>query len=267
MKITGALASAGSLVCLALTVGCASAAGDGGEVGASDAAAAPGNDFDYAPAPEGAADSKKTADKDLTGKGSMNLPYGRTFMVPITIPAHGTVACYTTGGTSSVDPVLALFRRHDNQFGFTYSEKSSLQTLALNDDDGPGSTNSYLHFDNPSSSVLNAYVMAFAYQNRIGSVGLWCTGGPNQTVTLAAGSVVATVGSGSASTSGSIASSGGSGDPWLFGLDQTPLSYWSFANDDSSGWESGFSYSGPNRPMWFVAHNYNGTTGTTTINW
>jgi hypothetical protein len=270
MKITGALASVGSVVCLALTVGCASAAGDGSELGegdAADAAAAPGEDFDYAPAPEAAADSKQAVEKSLSGKGSTSVPYGKTFMVPLTIPAHGTVACYTTGGTNSVDPVLALFRRHDNQFGFTYTEESWLQTLALNDDDGYNGTNSYFHFDNPSGAVLNAYLTAFAYANRTGDIGLWCTGGPTQTVTLAAGSARVWVGSGTASTSSSVASGGGGGDPWLFGLDETPLSYWSFANDDKVGVESGFSYSGGNRYVWFMAHNYNGGTGTSTINW
>jgi hypothetical protein len=268
MMIRGALSSVGSVVCLALSLGCSAEASDGAESGGGDAVNAAAEGFDYAPEAAAVAETKQAVQDDLDAKGSTSAKFGQTFFVPITIPVNGSVSCYTTGASDNVDPVLALFRRHDNQNKTTpYSEHAWLQTLAINDDDGYNGRNSYFNFSNTSGSVLNAYLMAFAWSDKVGQVGLWCSGGPSQTVTLAAGSAHVYASSGFAATSNSYLTSGAGGDPWLFMLDEQPLSYNSDWNDDYNGLESGFNYQGPNRLVWFIAHSGNSGSGTTTINW
>jgi hypothetical protein len=122
-----------------------------------DAVNAAAEGFDYAPEAAAVAEAKQAVQDDL----------GQTFFVPITIPVNGSASCYTTGARDNVDPVLALFRRHDDQRKTTpYSEHAWLQTLAIDDDDGYNGRNSYFNFSNTSGSVLNAYLMAFAWSDK-----------------------------------------------------------------------------------------------------
>jgi hypothetical protein len=262
MNTKSALSSVGCVVYLALAAaGCSADAGGEGEDGAWKVAEPPPAQLQHAPVAD-VLGPKQVPDDSFSPKGSATRPFGNTYMTPVSIPGGGQVACYTTGASPSVDPVLVLFRRHDNQHKTTpYNEQVWVQTLAINDDvvgGAPNDRNSYFSFTNTSGGTLNAYLMAFAYGSSVGSVGLWCTGAPSQNVTLAAGSVLTVGSSGTASTSGS------SGDPWLFLFDE-PLSYWGNWNDDTNGLESSFSYSGGNRTLWFVAHGWG--SGTTTINW
>jgi hypothetical protein len=262
MKIKGALSSAGCLVSLALSVGCAVDAGDSEEAGGTKLKVAqPSTEqFEYAPAGMEFEAAKQTPDDSLSPKGSASRKYGPTYLKALTIPNGGQVGCYTAGGSVGVDPVLALFRRHDNQHKtYPYTEQVWVQSLAINDD--TTDRHPYLSFTNTSGSTLNAYLMAFAYGNSTGTVDLWCTGSTMETITIGAGSIHTTVGSGTASTSGS------NGDPWLFMIEDTSLSWWSWWNDDisSSNFESSFNYQGGQRGVWFIANGYN--SGTTTINY
>jgi hypothetical protein len=266
MKMGTALSSAMGLVCLVLSVGC-SAGADGSDGANSDTGEVPlkvaqptTEHFDYAPQGGQFQAAKVQPDDSLSPKGSASRKFGNTYMRQISIPNGGIVGCYTAGDSVGADPVLALFRRSDNAIQTTpYTEKVWVQTLAINDDSS--GVDPYLSFTNTSGSTLNAYLMAFAYGNSTGTAQLWCTGSQMENITLAAGSVRTTVGSGTASTSGS------NGDPWLFQFDETPaLSYWGNWNDDVSGAnaESSFPYSGPSRTSWFVANGWG--SGTTTIN-
>jgi hypothetical protein len=190
-------------------------------------------------------------------------------MKAISIPPNGVVGCYTANASSGADPVLALIRRHDNQHKTTpTSEKVWVQTLAI-DDDSAGNLHSYLSFNNTSGGTLNAYLMGFAYGNSTGTADLWCTGSNTINITLGAGSAKVYASSGTASTSGSTLDpfiAHVTPNPWLFMIDQTPLSYNSDWNDDASpSVESSFNYVGPNRIVWFVANGW--TTGNTTINY
>lgn len=216
--------------------------------------------FEYAPADRGPV-SKELSPEALSGKGSTTLTYGATFKRAYTLPPNGFVGCLTTGGTDAVDPVLALYRRRDNQHTDTpYTEKALGQTLALNDDYEGQGRNAGFQFTNTSGGPLNVYLMAFAYSNRTGQVQLNCHGiGLSETVALAAGSHRIQASSGIARTSGS------SGDPWLFAFDANPLSYHTFWNDDTTATnrESTVDLAGPNRTIWLVAHGYN--SGSTTV--
>ena len=262
MKIGSALSSAGWLVCAAFSVGCAVDAEEPGEaVGVELKVPQESTEqFDYAPEGAEFEAAKAEPDDSLSAKGSASRPYGYTYMKAVSIPNGGQVGCYTAGGSVGVDPVLVLFRRHDNKHQtYPYTEQVWVQTLALNDDSN--GLHPYLSFTNTSGSTLNAYLMAFAYGSSTGQADLWCTGSAMETINVVAGSVHTTASSGSASTSGS------NGDPWLFMVEDTPLSWWSNWNDDTSSTnrESSFSYSGGSRGVWFVANGYN--SGTTTINY
>lgn len=263
MNMRDALAGAGYLACILLAVGCSADVGSGAEESADAGIKVPQPNtetYEYAPAGVEFEAAKVEPYDGLSPKGSVNLKYGSTYRKEISVPANGVVGCYTAGGSVDVDPVLVLFRRHDNQFKTTpYTEHAWLQTLAINDDST--GRHAYLSFTNTGGTPLNTYLMAFAYGNATGTVDLHCTGYAMETIQVTAGSLRTTASSGTASTSGS------NGDPWLFMFDETPLSYWSDWNDDttSTNRESTFSYSGGNRPVWFVTSGFN--TGTTTVNY
>lgn len=264
------LKSVGLLAGMALMAGCSAEAGGGDDEGIELQGAQPSTEqHDFAPQGAEAPTAKAEVDDSLSPKGSATRKYGATFMQPIVIPPNGVVGCYTANGSAGVDPVLALIRRHDNQHKTTpTTEKVWVQTLAI-DDDSAGNLHSYLSFNNTSGGTLNAYLMGFAYGNSTGTADLWCTGSNTINITLGAGSAKVYASSGTASTSGSTLDpfiAHVTPNPWLFMIDQTPLSYNSDWNDDASpSVESSFNYVGPNRIVWFVANG--STTGNTTINY
>jgi len=213
-------------------------------------------EFAYA-APEDDGTGPKEDQGDLSAKGSAAVPRGVTFLQPVTIGINQQVSYQTSAGSAGVDPVLVLFRRHDNAAtikvpAWNHQEVSRFQTLAINDDSN-GTLHSSITYTNTSGRVENAFLMAFAYGSSVGTANLTGFG----TVNIAAGSARA------ASTSGTAFTTGG-GDPWLFLFDSAANGSNAVANDDAVGTESRIQGI-TGAFMWYVAHGFN--AGTTTINW
>lgn len=210
-------------------------------------------------APEGAEiNMEKTPQEDaLEAKGAYSRTFGPTYTQAVTIAPGQTVSYSTSGGTAGVDPVLVLFRRHDNLAAFpvSYTERVGIQTLAINDD--TNGWHSAISYTNNTGQTENARLMVFAWSNNTGQVNLSGVG----LVDVRAGSVLTAGNAGEAWTSGST----GSGDPWLFTFD-TSYGGNGVWNDDIGGgvYESKIT-GATSLTMWYVAHGW-GAGGTTTIN-
>lgn len=250
-----------SMLLLALAAGCANAA-DSGEHTEGKEVIPSDEVFEFAPEGEEVVAEKKLQDDALVAKGSVSRPYGQTFNEAITIGIGQTVTYSTSGGSVNADPVLVLFRRHDNSPAFSefpYTQQVGIRTLAINDD--TVGLHSSISYTNTSGAVENAFVMAFAYGSSTGQVMLSDGFGSSRLVTIGAGSVVTSTASGLAWTSQS------GGDPWLFAFDLSPGS-------NNGGWQDDSGSSPVNREslllglpsvqMWFVMHGFN--SGTTTLN-
>jgi len=245
------------MLLLALAAGCASAVDSemtgGKEVIPSDEV------FEFAPEGEEVAVEKEVQDEDLAAKGSANVPYAQTFVTPITIGINQTVSYSTSGGSVGADPVLVLFRRHDNSTTFSafpYTDRVGIQTLAINDD--TVGWHSSISYTNTSGRVENAFLMAFAYGSSTGQVQL---SGGFGLVDIVAGSVKI------AGTAGQAWTSGSNGDPWLFMFDITGGLGNGVWNDDSSSSpinRESLITGATSLTMWYVGHGFN--SGTTTIN-
>jgi hypothetical protein len=237
-------------------VGCGAA-----DAGPNETGSLPGEEgFDFAPEGKDTASAKDAESAELAAKGSANRPYGPGYTFPVTIAPGQTVSYSTSGGTSTADPVLVLFRRHDNStnFGSPYTQRPGIQTLAINDD--TSGYDSAISYKNNSGVTENARLMLFAYGGNVGQVTLSGVG----LVTFSAGSIKTDGTAGEAWTSGS---SGGA-DPWLFTFDAIAgQGNGAWNDDDPAGgtYESRIS-SATSTTMWYVAHQYSSSTGTTTIN-
>ena len=215
--------------------------------------------FDFAPDATELSAEKDVESAELSAKGSANRKYGPAFTVPVTIAPGQTVTYSTTGGSNAVDPVLVLFRRHDNStnFGAPFTQRPGLQTLAINDD--TNFRDSFISYKNNSGVTENARLMLFAYGDATGQVTLSGHG----LVSFSAGSIRTSGNAGVAWTSGS---SGGA-DPWLFTFDNVPGQGNGAWNDDSPlGTLESRIDNATSAEMWYVAHQYSSSTGTTTIN-
>lgn len=212
-------------------------------------------EFAYAPEEADAVAAKVAPDDSLSPKGAFSRKYGSTFTTAVTIANGQTVSYQTSGGTAGVDPVLVLFRRHDNSAEFAawpYTQRVEIQTLAINDD--TNGLHSSIGYTNRSGRTENAFLMVFAYGNSTGKVTLSGIG----EVDVAAGSVIASGTAGRAWTTNS------NGDPWLFMFDVSPGLGNGVWNDDSNGGRESDILNATSLPMWYVAHGWN--SGTTTIN-
>ena len=210
--------------------------------------------------------AKPKIEDELIGKGSATVPFATALTLPVSIASGQTVSWQTSDGSPGVDTVLALFRRHDNAFGMTGgTSRIGIQTLAMNDDFG-GTWYSSLSYTNNSGQTENAYLIVFAYNERIGTAHLSGVG----QVDVKAGS---TRGSGTAGTAWTSASSSPQGDPdpWLFMFDGTVGEGNGAWNDDDptapSGTRDARITGATSAFMWYVAGGYNGSNGTTTINY
>jgi hypothetical protein len=196
----------------------AAACGDADQFDLDATEEASATDFEYAPDDldeEAIIDAKAEDEADLTGKGSMTLPRGRTFYTPVTIANNQTVSWYTTDGSTGVDTVLVLFRRHDNSSTFVsspWTAKIGLQTLAVDDDGGAGRYSS-LSYKNTSGRTENAWLMGFAYNSSTGTARI------NGTINYGIRSFTAG-GLPRSSTAGQAYTTGG-GDPVLFAFDRS----------------------------------------------
>jgi hypothetical protein len=209
--------------------------------------------------------AKPEKEEDLIGKGSATVPFATALTLPVSIANGQTVSWQTSNGSSGVDTVLALIRRHDNSFGMTGgTSRIGIKTLAFNDDFN--GWYSSLSYTNTTGATENAYLIVFAYDGRIGTAEL---SGYGQ-VDVKSGS---TRGSGTAGTAWTSASSSPAGgpDPWLFMLDPTPGWANGAWNDDDptapSGTRDSRIIDATSSYMWYVAGGYNGSNGTTTINY
>jgi hypothetical protein len=210
--------------------------------------------FEYAPAGEQIEYVKATQEDELQAKGSYNRPFGNTYVQYLAIAPNQTISYSTSGGSVGVDPVLVLFRRHDNSssYGAPFTQQVGLQTLAINDD--TNGLHSAISYTNTSGRTENAWIMAFAYGASTGTVDLSGVG----SVTLLAGSVRVAGSAGTAWTTGST------GDPWLFTFDDVPgLGNGNWQDDSNGGLESTI-IGNSNLIMWYVANGWG--SGTTTIN-
>lgn len=209
-------------------------------------------------APEGAEIhvEKEVQEDPLEAKGASSRSFGPTYTQAVTI-AHGqSVSFSTSGGSVGVDPVLVLFRRHDNLAAFpvSFTERPGIQTLAINDDSV--GLHSSITYTNTSGRTENARLMVFAWSNSTGQVELSGVG----LVDVRAGSVLTSGTAGQAWTTGST----GSGDPWLFLFDTASGGNGAW-NDDSNGTLESTITGATSLTMWYVAHGW-GAGGTTTIN-
>jgi hypothetical protein len=219
--------------------------------------------FEYAPDGE-EIDVPKSVPA-LEAKGSVTVPFGVTHVQSITITPGQNVSISTSGGSVGVDPVLALFRRHDNSATFggsPFTQQVGTTVLAINDD--TNGLHSSISYTNNTGGTLNAFLMVFAWDNRIGTVNL--SNGQNNVQVVAGGRLMA---AGSAGFAATTSTSPVGGDPWLFTFGEFPGhnvgdGNW---NDDSpaGGRDSLISGNQP-QTQWYVAHAYTGS-GTTTITW
>jgi hypothetical protein len=245
----------------------AAAGCSGAEPGPDGQPGLPGEeDFEFAPHSEPTSDKQARAD-ELSAKGSSNVSYGPAYTIPVTIAPGQTVTYSTSGGTDTQDPVLVLFRRHDNStnFGSPYTQRPGLQTLAINDDISPPARDSSIIYQNLSGTTENARLMLFAYGSNVGEVTLAGSGLSAAVVSFDAGSTKASGTAGVAWTSGST----GGGDPWLFMFDDIPgQGNGAWNDDDPAGGTYESRIAGATGAyMWYVAHQYSTSTGSTTINY
>lgn len=248
----------GSALVLSLIAGCSvEAVGD--ELSAEGAADPSAEAFDYAPEGEEVVVEKVEPDDSLSPKGSAARVVGSTFNIPVTIPPNQFVLYTTSGGSPGVDPVLVLFKRHDNSSNFSvapYTQRVGLTTLAINDDYQQGSLHASIGYANNTGQTINARLMVFAYGNSTGTVTLSGHG----TVNVRAGSIRASA------TSGTVWTSNSSANPWLFAFDDLSGQSNAVHNDDTSTSNTESTIQGvPSIPMWYVAHGWG--TGTTAINY
>jgi hypothetical protein len=255
---------ASSLLLAFAATGCAGAdeSGQFAEKGVEGADQIPGA-FDYAPDSDFA--EKSVDSPELSGKGTINLTLGATYYTPVTIPAFGTVS-YQTSNRVGVDPVLALFVRTNpwgGSFGGSpFTVKGQANTLAFNDDLAPGNRESFISYTNPTGAPINAYLIAFSYDNVI------ATGSGSVTIS-GIGTVQITAGSARInSNQGWIGTSASTGDPWLVAIDPDVGGGDTVWNDDTAAGPAGNRESlipgFTNQLEWVVGHAYSGA-GTTTV--
>src|SRR6187455_568137 len=146
------------------------AVGCGAEGGSEESTSGPGEEgFDFAPDATELSAAKDAESAELSAKGSANRKYGPAFTVAVTIAPGQTVTYSTTGGSNAVDPVLVLFRRHDNStnFGSPFNQRPGIQTLAINDD--TNFRDSSITYRNNGGFTENARLMLFAYGDNTGT--------------------------------------------------------------------------------------------------
>jgi len=222
--------------------------------------------FDYAP--EGEQIEFVKEKPDLSAKGSITVPYAPAHTEAVTIGPFQTVTFSTSAGSAGVDPVLVLFKRHDNSTAFgtsPFQQQVGTVVLAVNDDFAAPDRNSRITYTNPQNNTLNARLMVFAWISSTGTTTL--TGPTSATVksvgVVAGGYTLAPSASGQAWTSGTT----GGGDPWLFTFGTSPGNPQGDGNwqDDSpNGGLDSLISGNPNKSLWYVASGWN--SGTTTIN-
>jgi hypothetical protein len=212
--------------------------------------------FEFAPEGVEIEVDKTAQESPLEAKGAFSRSFGPTYNAAVTIAPGQTVSYSTSGGSVGVDPVLVLFRRHDNvaSFGFPYTERVGIQTLAINDD--TNGLHSSISWTNNTGSTANARLMVFAWGNSTGQVNVTGHG----LVDVRAGSVRTTGTAGKAWTTAS-----GGGDPWLLMFNNGP-GFDGVWNDDTTDVNRESTIQGATTiEMWYVAHGW-GAGGTTTIN-
>jgi hypothetical protein len=218
--------------------------------------------FEYAPDGE-EIQAVKSIPADLDAKGSVTLPYGVTHVQPMTITPGQNVSISTSGGSIGVDPVLVLFRRHDNSATFggsPFTQQVGTTVLAINDD--TNGLHSSISYTNNTGGTLNAFLMVFAFDDDIGTVNL--SNGQSNVQVVAGGRKMTAGTAGQAATTNT---SPAGGDPWLFTFGEFPGhavgdGFW---NDDSpAGGRDSLITGNHAQIQWYVAHAYTGS-GTTTI--
>lgn len=243
----------------------AAACGDADQLGVEAGEGASAEAFEYAPDEMDAdaiLDAKAEEEADLTGKGSMTLPRGNTFYTPVTITNGRTMQWTTSEGTDGVDTVLVLFRRHDNSTTFVsnpWTDKVGIQTLAINDDYGNGYY-SQISYTNTSGRTENAWLMAFAYNDRTGIAKI--------SGTINYGNRYFTAGGLPRSSTAGQAYTTGGDDPVLFAFDSTAgLGNGAWNDDDPLGGTYESRIQGlTNLSMWLVPVALTGrTAGTSTV--
>jgi hypothetical protein len=201
---------------------------------------------------------------DLVGKGAATVPFGKAIMQSVTIAPGQTVSFQTSAISDlpTVDTVLALFRRHDNDAYLPPGmNRIGIQTLALNDDiSWPTNPYSSLSYTNTSGQTENAHLALFGFGGSIGWVELSGVG----QVEVKAGSTTGQGTAGVAFTNGTA-----SGDPWLYMFDYTPGQGNGAFNDDNPeiGGADSKIPDATGAYMWFVASAYQNSSGSTTINY
>lgn len=213
--------------------------------------------FEFAPEGVEIEVEKEVQESPLEAKGAFSRVFGSTYNTAVTLAPGQSVSYSTSGGSVGVDPVLVLFRRHDNvaSFGAPYTERVGIQTLAINDD--TNGVHSAISYTNNTGATVNARLMVFAWANSTGQVTVSGIG----LVDVLAGSVRTTGTAGKAWTTGST----GSLDPWLLMFNNGP-GFDGVWNDDTTVANRESTIEGATTiTMWYVAHGW-GAGGTTTIN-
>jgi hypothetical protein len=221
--------------------------------------------FEYAPEGEEIPVAKSTP--VLDAKGSITLPFGPTHVQAMTITPGQNVSISTSGGSVGVDPVLVLFRRHDNSNVFAaspYTQQVGTTVLAINDDINPfPDRNASISYTNNTGSTLNAWLMVFAYNTSTGTTNL--SNGQNNVQVVAGGFQLGAGATGQAAT-GNTNPTPPSGDPWLFTFGTQPGhavgdGFWQ--DDKAVGVRDSLITGNHAQTQWYVAHGF--SSGTTTI--
>lgn len=212
--------------------------------------------FEYAPEGQEIV-VQKEVDDPLRPKGSAVLPTGPTYTLPVKLNPGQSVTFSTSGGSVGVDPVMALFMRHDNSETFgaaPWTQRVTLQTLAINDD--TNGLHPSISYTNNQNRVVNARLMVFAYGSSTGQATL----NNGTVIDVVAGSVVASGTAGVAKTTGSV------GDPWLFTFDTVPNQGNGVWNDDTTSSNTESTITGAtSQTMWYVGYGWG--IGSTTVNY
>lgn len=233
-------------------------------------------DFEFVPADEGdrPVTSMEAVGKDsaLTGKGASEVTRGFTWYEQISIPNGATVTYETRDGNDTIDPVLVLFMRtapwNSTQWiASPYTDKVGIRTLAQNDDANPPERNARITWTNREGQAIQAWVMGFAWSNKVGELEVLKDGASIGRKSFASGSVK------TSTTAGQVYTTGG-GDPVLFAFStntdpqQRDLGAWN--DDDPQGGTDSRIPGFTNQAMWLVPMVYpsfSRQAGTTTINY
>jgi hypothetical protein len=262
-----------------LAIACAGSAEPDANSATSETPAA--ESFEYAPteSPKPTLEERVAANQ-LVAKGTIDVKRSATFNYAYAIPPGKTLTLYTTGATSTIDPVCVIYTRTDQWMNSTAwvdtpssKYQAQLTTLAINDDRAPRNYNSKVSYKNIRGDTFTVRAMCFAYENRTidyAKLPVWQQIDNDAPVNLGSKFIVS--GSYYKTDAATTLTTTGGGNPVLLAFPTTVGAGYGAWNDDSpdGGTESKLTGLAASVPYWIVPMVYpstpDRTTGMTTIN-